>query len=126
VSAPHSDFWAAVERIRAADGRYAPDTYAFVMESLDYRMREIGERRHVSAQELVHALCAHAKQRFGLFAYTVLSKWGLASSDDVGEVVFQLIDAGILSRQQGDERADFEGVVDFHAALEAGRLEGDP
>jgi uncharacterized repeat protein (TIGR04138 family) len=80
-------------------------------------------RRHVSAAELVRGLCDNARQRFGLFAFTVLSKWGLEQSDDVGEVVFQLIDAGILSRQEGDARADFNHVVDFREALEASSLE---
>jgi uncharacterized repeat protein (TIGR04138 family) len=119
-----SEFWEAVERIRSTDARYARDAYAFVMDSLDYTMRAVGERRHVSAAELVRGLCDHAKQRFGLFAYTVFAKWGLVSSDDVGEIVFQLIDAGILSRQESDSRADFDRVVDFREALEASSLEG--
>ncbi len=119
------EFWAAVERIREIDGRYARDAYAFVMDSLDFTMRMAGERRHVSAAELVRGVCANAKQRFGLFAYTVLTKWGLQSGDDVGEIVFQLIDAGILSRQESDQRADFDGVVDFREALEASSLEAD-
>ena len=118
-----SEFWATVERIRAGDGRYARDAYGFVMDSLDFTMRSAGERRHVSGAELVHALCANAKQRFGLFAYTVLSKWGLRSSDDVGDIVFQLTEAGILSRRESDTRADFERVLDFREALEASSLE---
>jgi uncharacterized repeat protein (TIGR04138 family) len=120
-----SEFWAAVERIRAGDGRYARDAYAFVMDSLDFTMRVAGERRHVSGAELVRGVCANAKQHFGLFAYTVLSKWGLRRGDDVGEIVFQLIDAGILSKLDSDTRADFDGVVDFREALEAAALEAD-
>ncbi len=120
-----SEFWAAVERIRAGDERYARDAYAFVMDSLDYTIRAIGERRHVSAAELVRGLCDNAKQRFGLFAYTVFATWGLQAGDDVGEIVFQLIDAGILSRQDSDARADFDGVVDFREALEAASLEAE-
>ncbi len=118
-----AEFWAAVERIRSRDARYARDAYAFVMDSLDFTMRLVGERRHVSAAELVRGLCANAKHRFGLFAHTVLAKWGLETSDDVGEIVFQLIEAGILSRQESDARADFVGVVDFREALDAASLE---
>jgi uncharacterized repeat protein (TIGR04138 family) len=125
VNAPHSEFWAAVARIRAADGRYGRDAYAFVMDSLDFTMRQIGARRHISAAELVRGLCSHAKERFGLMAYTVLSTWGLKTSDDVGEVVFQLIGAGVLSRQEGDQRSDFNGVVDFREALDAASLESE-
>ncbi|MCI0452498.1 MAG: hypothetical protein L0Z51_08945 [Candidatus Latescibacteria bacterium] len=120
-----SEFWEAVERIRSSDGRYARDAYAFVMDSLDYTMRVVGERRHVSAAELVRGLCDNAKQRFGLFAYTVFARWGLLSSGDVGEIVFQLIDGGILSRQESDTRADFDDVVDFREALEASSLEAE-
>ena len=121
-----AEFWSAVERIRESDGRFASDAYSFVMDSLEVTMRRIGQRRHVSAGELVDGLCTNARQRFGLFAYTVLSKWGLRTSDDVGEIVFQLIDAGILSRQESDRRTDFEGVANFHEVLEASSLEGDP
>ena len=123
MNAPRSEFWETVERIRAVDGRYARDAYPFVMDSLDFTMKQMGVRRHVSAAELVRGLCDNAKQRFGLFAFTVLSKWGLERSDDVGEVVFQLIDAGVLSKQESDARADFNGVVDFREALEASSLE---
>ncbi len=118
-----AEFWAAVERIRADDARFARDGYAFVMDSLDFSMRRAGERRHLSAEELVRGLCANAKQRFGLFAYTVLERWGLRTSSDVGDVVFQLISAGILSRQESDTREDFDGVVDFREALDAAALE---
>jgi uncharacterized repeat protein (TIGR04138 family) len=123
VNGPRSEFWETVERIRAVDGRYARDAYPFVMDSLDFTMKQMGVRRHVSAAELVRGLCDNAKQRFGLFAFTVLAKWGLEKSDDVGEVVFQLIDAGVLSKREGDARADFNGVVDFREALEASSLE---
>ena len=123
MNAPQSEFWETVERIRAEDGRYARDAYPFVMDSLDFTMKQIGVRRHVSAAELVRGLCDNAKHRFGLFAYTVLAKWGIERSDDVGEVVFQLIGAGILSRQEGDARADFNGVLDLREALEASSLE---
>ena len=118
-----AEFWAAVERIRADDARFARDAYAFVMDSLDFSMRRAGERRHLSAEELVRGLCANAKQRFGLFAYTVLERWGLRTSSDVGDVVFQLISAGILSRQESDTREDFDAVLDFREALDAAALE---
>ena len=71
----------------------------------------------------MHGLCANAKNRFGLLAYTVLTKWGLATSDDIGEVVFQLIDAGVLSRRESDTRTDFELAVDLREALDASALE---
>lgn len=115
---PRSEFWQAVERIRAGDARFAPDAYAFVMEALDFTVRSLEERRHVSAAELVDGLRRAARERYGMLAFAVLQKWGLTCGSDVGEVVFQLIDAGILSRRDEDSREEFDAIGGFQADLE--------
>jgi uncharacterized repeat protein (TIGR04138 family) len=123
---PRSEFWLAVERIRAVDARYAPEAYAFVMESLDYTVQSLAERRHVSAAELVDGLLRAAGERYGMLAFTVLQKWGIAGGPDVGEIVFQLIEAGILSRREEDSRDEFDVIGDFRADLEDRYFEAGP
>ena len=113
-----SEFWLAVERILAADGRYAADAYAFVMDGLDHTVRALDERRHVSGAELLTGLCRFARERYGMMAYDVIRAWGIRSGSDVGEIVFQLIDAGILSRRDEDAREDFDSPLDFKQVLE--------
>jgi uncharacterized repeat protein (TIGR04138 family) len=115
---PMSEFWEAVERIRSADGRYGRDAYAFVMEALDVTVRDAGERRHVSASELIDGLVRYARARYGMMAYSVVRAWGLGTGSDVGEIVFQLIDAGILSKRDEDTREDFDVGVNFKRVLE--------
>ena len=121
-----SEFWSLVERIRAVDGRYARDAYAFVMDGLDHTVRALDERRHVSAQELLEGLCAFARDRYGMLAFDVLHAWGIASGADVGEVVFQLVDAGMLSRREEDAREDFDIPLDLKQALEDSYFESGP
>jgi uncharacterized repeat protein (TIGR04138 family) len=113
-----AEFWLAVERIRAGDPRYARDAYAFVMDGLDHTVSALEERRHVSAQELLEGLCLFARDKFGLLAFDVLSSWGLTSGRAVGDIVFHLIDAGILSRRDEDAREDFDTPFDLKRALE--------
>lgn len=113
-----SEFWLAVERIRALDGRYAADAYAFIMDGLDHTVRALEQRRHVSAAELLTGLCRFARDRYGMLAYDVLRAWGIREGSDVGEIVFQLIDAGILSRRDEDAREDFDTPLDLKHALE--------
>jgi uncharacterized repeat protein (TIGR04138 family) len=113
-----SEFWLAVERIRAVDGRYAPDAYAFIMDGLDHTVRALDERRHVTAGELLTGLCRFARARYGMMAYDVLRVWGIRSGSDVGEIVFQLIDAGMLARRDEDAREDFDTPLDLKQALE--------
>jgi uncharacterized repeat protein (TIGR04138 family) len=111
-------FWSAVERIRERDKRYAPEAYAFVMDALDFAIRQIGKRRHVSAAELLSFVCMFAKSRYGVMAYTVLARWGLRGTEDIGSVVYRLIDQQVLAEQQGDSPADFSGVFDLRRRLE--------
>jgi len=51
-------------------------------------------------------------------ALTVLGSWGMRAGSDIGEIVFQLIDAGVLSKRDEDTRADFDQEIDFKAILE--------
>jgi uncharacterized repeat protein (TIGR04138 family) len=120
-----SEFWTVVERIRAADGRYASDAYAFVMDGLDHTVRALEERRHISAIELLEGLCGFARDRFGMLAFDVLDRWGVRSGSDIGEIVFQLVEAGILSRREEDAREDFDIPFDLKAALEDSYFETD-
>jgi uncharacterized repeat protein (TIGR04138 family) len=117
------DFWAAVQKIRELDDSYAPEAYAFVMEALEYTLQKAGERRHVSAAELIEGCASYARGRYGLLAYDVLHKWNVAGPDDIGELVFQMIDAGVLSRQDSDHREDFDIEYDLKTALEEGYFE---
>lgn len=121
----HADFWDLVERIRAGDGRFARDAYAFVMDGLDDTVRALPQRRHVSGPELVHGLCRFARRRYGMLAFAVLERWGIRCTADIGAIVFQLVDAGILSRRDEDAIGDFDSVVDLREALEERYFEDD-
>jgi uncharacterized repeat protein (TIGR04138 family) len=117
-------FWDAVQEIRRSnDERYAPEAYGFVMDALEFTIHRVGERRHVSAAELLENLCDHAMERFGVLAYSVLENWGLRTTDDVGETVFQLVEAQVLSRREKDSRDDFHDAFDLRRRLEEGYFE---
>jgi uncharacterized repeat protein (TIGR04138 family) len=111
-------FWQAVEGIREKDSRFKAEAYALVVESLDFTMRRIGERRHVSAVELLRGFCDHAKAKYGLLAYKVIESWGVSSSGDVGRIVYQLIEVGVLSKQDSDRFEDFETDWNLEELLE--------
>ena len=111
-------FWEAVEQICRKDGQFKPPAYGFVMESLEFTIQRFGERRHVSAGELLRGLCDHARDRFGLLAHTVLSDWGIHSAGDVGRVVYYLVDAEVLDKRAEDRFEDFDVDYDFQKILE--------
>jgi uncharacterized repeat protein (TIGR04138 family) len=55
---------------------------------------------------------------FGPLAGTVLGHWGIHTTDDVGDIVFALVDAGVLVKEEEDRLRDFHGVFDFEEVFE--------
>ena len=77
------------------------------------RDEKTGEERHVGGKELLQGIAELAAEQFGPMAPTVFIRWGVRETGDFGEIVFNLIDAGLLSRRPQDSRLDFAGAYDF-------------
>lgn len=121
------------------DRRYRLDAYLFVFEALSYAQEVLGmgtesasepaaepdeedeeleePQRHVTGQELCEAIRRFALQQYGLMAKTVLASWGIHSTGDFGEIVFNLIRIGRMRKTPHDRREDFEDVYDFDTAF---------
>ncbi len=105
-------------RIGPRAGRFDPRAFLFVLAALEHQQRRLPERRHVTGGELSHACRELALEQYGLLARTVLAHWGVATTADIGEIVYALIDAGLLVRQPEDRLEDFEDVYAFEHAFE--------
>lgn len=90
---------------------YPADAYTFVREAVNFAVQNVGEVRHVSALELLENCKLYAQEQYGFLAGTVLRNWNIKSADDIGNIVFELIEIGKLSASPGDSREDFS--VDF-------------
>ncbi|MBI4542516.1 MAG: hypothetical protein HY705_05755 [Gemmatimonadetes bacterium] len=112
------DFAADVlARIRDRSGRFNERAYVFVLAALEYRQARLPERRHLSGEELAFACRDFAREQYGLLARAVLEHWGISSTGEIGEVVFTLIEAGLLKAQESDRREDFDEVFSFADAF---------
>jgi uncharacterized repeat protein (TIGR04138 family) len=107
-----------MDRIRLRERRYDERAYLFVLAALEYVQQKLPERRHLSGQELAHGCRELALARYGVLARTVLEHWGIQSTADFGDVVFALVDTGLLMSQPQDNKADFENAFDFHEAFD--------
>jgi uncharacterized repeat protein (TIGR04138 family) len=116
--------------VLARDPRYSIQAYTFVFEALEFtktlkqrgrgkgRGRTSGaETRHVTGRELCEGARRLALNHYGLLAMTVLGLWGIRSTSDLGEIVYNLIGSGDLEKTPQDSRTDFEGVYDFETAF---------
>lgn len=119
-----SDIWNNIEAVAIRQGSFKPDAYIFVLEALETVMADMGERRHVSGQDLLEGIRKLARERFGLMARDVLADWGVRTTLDFGRIVFHLVDAELLSRRDEDTLADFIDKYDFREAFELDYFQG--
>ena len=107
-----------MDRIRARESRYHEGAYLFVLAALEYSQSRLPDRRHISGAELAAAVRELAISRFGVTARLVLEHWGVRSTMDIGDIVFTLVDLGLLLSQPNDTREDFLGLFEFSQAFE--------
>lgn len=111
-----SDFYSAIHQAVEKDPRYHPHAYEFVRDALHAavkQFREGQEDQHVSGQEVLEGVRLHALAEYGPLALTLLTQWGLHRGEDVGNVVYNLIETGYFGRNEGDSLEDFSGGFDF-------------
>lgn len=121
-------------RVAAGDARYAIDAYEFAFATIDHarrlrsrrarrsrgRLRKSGVLRHITGRDLCLAARDLALDLYGRMALTVLGRWGLRSTSDLGNVVYNLIASGDLEKDERDRREDFDDVFDFATELRDG------
>ncbi len=108
------------------DPRFHPEAYRFVYDALDYTVRlstgepdsdpddiddleedDLPPSQHVTGQDLLEGLRLFALEEFGCLAATVFEAWGIKRSEDFGEVVFNLVEHGLMGKQESDSKTDF-------------------
>ncbi len=118
------DFDEVIAEIRAGDPRFERGAYYFVRQGLDYTIREMGKTKkreakgnHVSGQELLEGIRKFALEQYGPMSLTLLNHWGLHRCEDIGEIVFQLVNREVLGKTDHDSPQDFAGGYDFREAF---------
>jgi len=107
-----------MDRIRLREPRFHESAYLFVLSALEFSQARLTERRHITGRELAEACRDLARQRYGVLARMVLEYWGVTSTADFGNIVFTLVDLGLLLSQATDTRDDFAGVFEFQDAFD--------
>lgn len=124
-----ASFEEGLEHILARDPRYQRDAYLFLREALDRTQKIVHrenprhpasqshEEKHVTGQQLLAGIRECALAEFGPMAITVFAEWGIRNCRDFGEIVFNMVNNGLLKKTEDDSLADFEGGYDFEEAF---------
>lgn len=120
---PPRNFAEVLDLIVQEDPRYARGAYYFLRQGLDHTMKAHkkegvkSRENHISGQQLLEGLREYALEQYGPMTRTVLNEWGICECADFGEIVFNLVDYGILGKTDEDKREDFSGGYDFEEAF---------
>jgi uncharacterized repeat protein (TIGR04138 family) len=112
----------ALDSVVANDPRYQRDGYIFLRDALDYTTKQQKKVkgvtvRHVSGPELLDGVRRYALKEFGPLVTTVFDNWGIRACEDIGNMVFNLIGAGVFGKTEEDSIEDFKNVYDFEEAF---------
>ncbi|MDP6467092.1 MAG: hypothetical protein QF918_05115 [Pirellulaceae bacterium] len=119
------------------DGRYHLDAYLFVQQALvfaefeldvgrprpygvegEFEPGEVSEQSHLTGQQLCEACRQYAQEMYGLMATVVLKNWKVTATRDFGEIVYNLIEIGEMTKSETDRREDFDNVYDFEEVFQ--------
>jgi uncharacterized repeat protein (TIGR04138 family) len=125
AASPRDSLTARLANLVARDPRYAKDAYLFVQVGLTrsfkkhFAASEVKPPAHISGAELLEALREQAIELFGKQAKARLNGWGIFKCEDFGEIVFNLVEAGLMVKSAKDDKKDFQNGFDFDAAFPA-------
>ena len=116
------NFDEVLEKMLEHDPRFAREAYHFTREALDFTQKLIsrenkGNVRHVTGQELLEGIRQFALQQYGPMTVTVLEEWGVNNCRDFGDIVFNMVESGLLAKTEKDTRDDFQHGYDFTDAF---------
>ena len=119
------DFPETIRTIREQDPRYEEGAYHFIRQALDHTISNIkksgkqsgSKRNHVSGQQLLDGIRTFALEQYGPMAKTLLETWRVTNCEDFGEIVFNLVEHGILGKTEEDSRDDFTEGYTFEEAF---------
>ena len=119
--------WVAGRRRKEREGR-APVSIG--QRGLDHTVRSIhgqvpkdlnaddeSQSRHITGQELCEGIRQYAIGQYGLMARMVLRRYKIYTTEDFGNLVFAMVDAGLMRKTEEDSIADFVDVYDFAEAF---------
>ena len=116
------NFEEVLKTILDRDQRYHREAYLFLKGALDFSQKlaskvNKNEVRHVTGQELLEGVRQYGLAQYGPMTETLLNEWGVTRCEDFGEMVFNMVDSGLLSKTETDSREDFKGGYQFSDAF---------
>lgn len=101
------------EAMAFADDTLELNEYSFDSGSSEDPIAVQSQERHLTGQQLCEAIRHYSMNQFGYMARIVLKNWGIESTSHFGDIVYNMIDAGIMKKSTRDRRFHFDDIFSF-------------
>ena len=102
------------EDILAKDPRYHARAYALLMDVVRFLLED---ECALTAENILEDFRDRTLDQYGPLSYRVLEEWGVTCCADIGEMMFNLMDAKRVRKDDGDTPGCFVGGYDFKEAF---------
>ena len=110
-------------QILGKDPRYPVEAYHFVSQAVNLISREImakrktASNRHITGLQLLNGMKQLLLGKYGCMAIDVLTAWNIYTTDDIGNIVFNLAEVHLLGTSENDRKEDFHNRFSFQDAF---------
>ena len=123
----------ALHQLVSRDRRYPIEAYFFVRDALSFAADSLelsnqyhhesevyqpAEEHHLTGQQLCEAIREFALNQFGYMARIVLKNWGIDSTSCFGDIVYNMIEIGLMKKSDQDRRSHFDDIYEFEPAFD--------
>ena len=108
----YKNYVSKLREIVRTDPRYDIEAYFFVQNALSFCISKLETRRHITGRELLDSIRKYTIQEYGPLGREVLEHWGVYRCEDFGEIVFNMVEDGLLRKSEMDSKKDFENNFD--------------
>ena len=112
--------------MNSLDARQHPiDCVNFVREALKVAQADtsLSPKKIANAMGLCRVLLEMSVDKFGENGKQILLAWGIERSEDVGLIVYRLIDAELVNKSPQDSLDDFNGLFDLNLSPDKWELQ---
>ncbi len=116
--AKYNSFAHALETVTSLHPEYDAEAYHLLDRTMNFASSVLELEGHLTAQQLHLCYCKLAEEEYGVLASELLAHWGLETPSDLGQIVYNLIEVGVLGKNNDDDQADFDHLPDFNDVID--------
>jgi len=104
------DLLEGIRQVSEDKKKYPVGAYVMIYNTLHW-LQEKGQQGHITGPDLARAMFFYTIDSCGLLAKLVWEQLKISRSEDIGEMVYHLVDANLMGKMPTDSQSDFDNVL---------------